>query len=224
MTNPENIKKMLITIFVLPIAVLGIVLLCIGIINRSKSKEVIIRRGLESIQSSRASSGAENLDVGNFSFTEYAKISSRAEKSYILSGERLQTKSPKFGIFRINVGKVMEVEKPKISFYKNNLAVSTACARTAVVNSLSKGVELYGNATLTTEDKRVLTCNELKWNNQDKTLLAEGNCIIRTPNEIIEAEEITTDIELKNFNVISKDKRWLKIAQEAFSMGMGEEK
>lgn len=160
-----------------------------------------------------------SVGISDFDFTEYTKTDNGVQKSFKLCGKKLQTKNPKIGIFRIAIGKIMELEKPRITFYKDNLPVSTASSNTGVINSLNKGITFFGNVGLITEEKRTLACNKLKWYNEQRYLLAEGNCILKSQNEVIKAEIIKTDIELKNFDVVSKNRGLLKTVTKTFLGG-----
>lgn len=208
MDNSPNPKRILISILILPIIVLVIVFFYIGIVN--KPKDLPVHEEAKPRKSPQGIFSGAELDLEDFTFTKYTKTDNGVEKSFVLSGKKLRTKNPKIGIFRIAIGKVVELEKPTITFYKNNLSISTASSKTGSMNLLNKSIDFYGNAGIITEDKRTLTCNKFKWDKEGKYLLAEGNCILKAEGKAIKAEVIKTDIELKDFDVVSKNRELLK--------------
>lgn len=201
-------KKILITILTLPLIALIIVFFCLGIINRAKDSP--IQETLKPDKPSKGVFSGARLDLEDFSFTEFTQTDKGMEKTFELCGKKLQTKSPKIGIFRIAIGKVVELENPMVKFYKNDLLISIASSKTGAMNFLNKGINFYGNVALITEEKRTLSCDKLKWNNEEKYLLAEGDCILKSDGRTVKAEVIKTDIELNNFNANSKKSRLLK--------------
>ena len=214
-------KKIRSSVFTTPIIVLILVFfcICVFIVNKPmdlSTQEVKPHKSLQGI------SGGASLDLRDFTFTEYTKTDNGGEKSFVVSGKKLQTANPKIGIFRIGIGKVIELEKPEITFYEDNLPISIAGSKTGVVNSLNtlnKGIIFYGNVTLITEDKRTLTCNKLEWNNGRKYLLAEGNCILKAEGETIKADIIKSDIVLNDFIIVAKNRGLIKTAMRMFSGG-----
>ncbi|MBL7131353.1 MAG: LPS export ABC transporter periplasmic protein LptC [Candidatus Omnitrophica bacterium] len=217
MFNFTKSKIIWISIFAVPIFVLVAIFFTIGIINKPKKatkKEIIEETPTQQlVKQPKSFSGlfsGVNLDLEDFTFTEYTQTDNGIEKNFVLCGKKLQTKNPKIGIFRIAIGKIIELESPMISFYKDNLLVSTITSKTGTMNPLNKALNFYGNVGLITKDKKTLTCSKLKWYKEKKYLLAEGDSILKAEGKTIRAEKIKTDIELKNFNVVSKNRRLLK--------------
>lgn len=217
MSNPTNTKKVLISILTIPIIVLILVFSYIGIAN--KPGNLPIQEEVKPRKSPAGMFSTGNHLIEDFTFTGYTQTDNGVQKTFVISGRKLQTANPKIGIFRIAIGKVVELEKPKITFYKNNLPISSASSKTGVMNSF-KGIDFCGNVGLITEDKRTLSCNKLKWNKEGKYLLAEGNCILRAEGKAVKAEMIKTDIELKNFDVVNnKGRRLLRSITKLFTGG-----
>lgn len=208
MANLSSTKKTLITILVIPVVILLIVLFCLGIINRPK--DLPIQEKLKPDRPSQGVFSGAKLDLEDFTFTEYAQTDKGTKKTFELCGKKLQTKSPKIGIFRVAIGKVVELENPRINFYKDDLLISIASSKTGAMNYLNKGIKFYGNVGLITKDTRTLSCNQLEWNNEQKYLLAEGDCVLKSEGRTVKAEAIKTDVELSNFNANGEKNRLLK--------------
>lgn len=216
----------LLSIFIFLIGILIFVFSYIAIFNKpSKPQELIKPQELpaqEEITHYKSTAGMfskGNHHLEDFDFTEYTLTDSGEEKSFVISGKKLQTANPKIGIFRIAIGKIVELENPTVTLYKDNLPVSIISSKAGTMNTLNKGIEFYGNAGLITKDKRTLTCDKLKWNNEEKFLLAEGNCILSAEGKAIKAEMIKTDTGLKDFNVVSKNRKPLNTVTKMFLGG-----
>lgn len=219
MPNPTNTEKTLISTLIIPTIVLAIVFFYIGIVNRPKDLPTQEQKEEKPRKSPQGIFSGVELDLEDFTFTEYTKTDNGVQKGFELYGKKLQTKNPKIGIFRVAIGKEMELEKPRITFYKDSLSVSTASSNTGIINPLNKGISFFGNVGLITEEKRTLTCNKLKWNNKQRYLLAEGNCILKAEGRTIESETIKTDVELKDFDVVSKNRGLLKTVTKLVTRG-----
>jgi hypothetical protein len=211
-------KKILIAVLILPVIILVGVFFWIGSVNKPEYQPTPEQKEAKPPKSSRGMFSGTNVDLEDFSFTEYIRTDSGVKKGFELSGKRFQTKNPRIGFFRIGIGRIVELEKPKITFYKNNLPVSTAEADTGAINSL-KGITFYGSVTLMTEEKKILTCDKLKWNNEEKYLLAEGDTVINNKGELIKAEVIKTDVELKECSINSRDRKWSSSINRLFLGG-----
>jgi len=219
-------KVVVISVILFPFVVLAVMSLCFSLINTPQKTPV--KQEVKQPESFEAEAlrtvkkySQANFKVEDFSFIEYMPSEAGAEmkKSFELSGRKLETKNPRLGIFRINIGKIVELESPEINFYKDNIAALKAKANAGVMNPINKDISFRGNVFLNTKDKRTLTCDKLRWDNEEKRLLAEGDCILKAGGEVISAEKIKTDIELKDFEVVNKEKSFLKTMTGIFSGG-----
>ncbi|MCK4883164.1 MAG: hypothetical protein KAS92_09085, partial [Candidatus Omnitrophica bacterium] len=96
-------------------------------------------------------------------------------------------------------------------FYQENSPVSTVRAKKAIVEiprsikniSLSalQRIDFLEGGVVITEDKRILAADRIELDGEKNLLLAQGNCILRYDGHAVRAHKITTDVELKNFNV-----------------------
>lgn len=193
-------KYILLSIPILLIMGVMVTFLAIGVTNRTRNLSIQQETKPPKSPAGIFSNGEHQFE--RFSFTEYKLKNNDVEKSYVISGQKFSTARPKIGIFRIAIGKVIELESPEITFYKDNLPVALAKSKTATMNPINNSINFYSNVLLITEDKRTLSCEQLKWDNNEKYLLAKGDCILSVEEKITKAEKIKTDIELKNFNII----------------------
>lgn len=137
--------------------------------------------------------------VEDFDITEY----NGAQKNFTLKGKKMQVKNRKFGTFRVAFGKIAEIDGATVVFYEDNKAVSTLISPKAAINLLNKEITFYDKVDVMTQDKRLLTSDKVTWNNDEKYILAKGNCILNSVDgKRITGDLIKTDIELRDYNVI----------------------
>jgi len=82
--------------------------------------------------------------IEGLSFTGYQQGSGGTEKDFVISAEKLETKSPRFGIFRVNLGKVIELKQPRITLYKDNHPYKYISAKNGILDPVNKKIELDG--------------------------------------------------------------------------------
>jgi len=141
-----------------------------------------------------------NPDIKNFDFTQYAKVGNRVERTFTVSGKKAKTANPKFGIFRIAIGKVVEIEEPKLTIYKNDIPISFTSSTYGKIGPLQDGLEFFKNVQVTTNDNRILKCRSLTWKAEDEHFVARGDCILVIDNKVIKSSKIETDAELEDFS------------------------
>jgi hypothetical protein len=137
--------------------------------------------------------------IEDFDITEY----SGGQKIFTVTGKKMRVKSRKAGTMRIAFGKVAEIDSAAVVFYKNNKAASTLISPRASIDLTDKQMTFYDKADVMTKDKRLLTSDKVTWNNDEKRILARGNCVLDTVDgKRITGDSIDTDVELRYYNVI----------------------
>ena len=158
-----------------------------------------------------------NFGVEDFVFTEYKDMSDGTEeKKFTIQGKRLGIESKKLGFFRVALAKAICIKDAEVTFYENNMPVSTLWAEEAVSDipfdadgisaALTRRIDFSGGIILMTEDKRTLTCDKLRWDKEEDCLFASGNCVLGYEGRRVRADLIKTDPTLRIFD-ISKDTR-----------------
>ena len=204
MTKFSKIKLLLVGIFVIPITVLIFIFVFMHFTNSFPEQKSAFNQesSFEETkhQKRQSSMFRSTYSVEDFSLTAYADN----QKSFTIQGKKLCAKNRKVGIFRVALGKVAEINDVQVIFYENNEPVSHLISSDGAMDLLTKDVDFYGNIALITEDKRTLTCDSLKWDNEGEFLLAKGNCILRVEGKTARGSLIKTDVGLRNFDVTSK--------------------
>lgn len=137
--------------------------------------------------------------VEDFDITEY----NGTQKNFTIQGKKMQVKNRKFGTFRVAFGKVAEIDGATVVFYEDNKAVSTLISPKAAINLLNKEITFYDKVDVITQDKRLLTSDKVTWNNDEKYILAKGNCVLdAVDGKRITGDLVKTDIKLRDYNVI----------------------
>lgn len=137
--------------------------------------------------------------VEDFDVTEY----NAGQKIFTVTGKKMRIKSRKAGIMRVAFGKVAEIAGAAVVFYEDNKAVSTLISPKASINLTNKQIIFYGKVDVMTQDKRLLTSDKVTWNNDEKRILAEGNCVLDTVDgKRITGDSIKTDTNLKDYYVM----------------------
>lgn len=169
---------------------------------------------------------SEGPSFENFSFTSYAKIENGMQKNFTISGKKVGLETKKFGWLSFAPVKVVQIKDARVAFYKNNILVSFATSKKAVLDmplkedmslsALMNKVEFYGNVTMTTPDHRSLTCDRLNWGSSEGRLFASGNCIINYGKKSVKADSVNLDTRLKNFSFKDDNKKRLRLFARAF--------
>lgn len=137
--------------------------------------------------------------VEDFDVTEY----NAGQKIFTVTGKKMRIKSRKAGTMRVAFGKVAEIAGAAVVFYEDNKAVSTLISPKASINLTNKQIIFYGKVDVMTQDKRLLTSDKVTWNNDEKRILAEGNCVLDTVDgKRITGDSIKTDTNLKDYYVM----------------------
>jgi len=143
--------------------------------------------------------GAQSVE--DFDVTEYIG----GQKIFTATGKKMRVKSRKAGTMRIAFGKVAEIDNAKVVFYEDNKAVSTLISPKASIDLTDKQMVFYDKAHIMTRDKRLLTSDKVTWNNDEKRILAEGNCVLDTVDgKRITGDSIKTDTDLKDYYVMTR--------------------
>lgn len=227
MVSPPGAKKVLIGIFGLPIIVLMIVFSYLGVVNKPEGPPIQKQEEVKQHNSPLRWFKGAKLDLGDFSVTEYVKTNNGVEKKFTIQGKKLGMENKKLGFISVPLPKIVCIKDIEVAFYENNLPVSYIWAESAVSGipfdfdnmsvALPKQLDFSGDITLVTEDKRILTCDKLRWDKENGRLLARGNCHLKYESERIKADLIKTDVTLKDFTVSKdKNKRIKKIAEVFF--------
>jgi len=193
LTKPKKI--LLITVITLSV-VLFFTFLYFTHLSKSQNKLMKVQENSET-----AVSRAKH-EMEEFTFTEYVHVNGRTEKSFVVSAERMQAKPLKVGIFRLGVGFSLEMENPEIVFYKGDAPISRARSSMGSVNPMNKHIILSNAPMLITNDKRILTCKSLEWDNENKQLIAKGKCFLKIEGKLIEAEAIKAGPALQEYSII----------------------
>lgn len=187
-----NKKFLLIGIFVVSVIVIASVLSNVYFVTASVHKKLIEQK-------------PETKDLAeDFNITEYED----GRKNFTLEGKKMQVKGRKAGTMRVAFGKVAEIDGATVVFYEGNKEVSTLMSPKATINLLNKEMTFYGKIDVITQDKRLLTSNEATWNNDEKCILAKGNCILdAVDGRRITGDFIKTDIKLEDYNAIKEESK-----------------
>lgn len=222
MPNLRSRNFLPIYILVIPIIILAVTFALLGVINRPGHSPVPVQEAQKPKAAPQSLFSGTKLDLEDFSLTEYTQDNGSVRKSFTISGKKLQTVNPKLGIFRIAIGKAIELKEPQITFYKNEQPIAGINSKTGSMNPLNKSINFFGDVNLITQDKKALTCEQLKWDNQGNYLLAEGNCVLISEQaQAVWADQLKTDVELKEYQIVNKDKNQFKNFANRFFRGGG---
>ncbi|HNQ51076.1 MAG TPA: hypothetical protein PKL03_06530 [Candidatus Omnitrophota bacterium] len=125
------------------------------------------------------------------------------DKVFTLKADRLLYRKGKvkpFG-FRFALLRSVELEKAEIVFFKDNKPIANLISDTAQLDPRTKNVIFTGKPVLMTETRRVLSANQIAWNNKDKKLLAKGDCYLGLDNGAKSAKIIVTEPGLTTYEV-----------------------
>ncbi|MFA5142973.1 MAG: hypothetical protein WC522_02230 [Candidatus Omnitrophota bacterium] len=181
--------------------VLIIALCCISIYALHKFYISAISKHSRAISSKAAA-------LEEFDLSEYS--AGGAYKKLTIQGKKLGIAAKKLGIFRLAPAKVTEIQDVSITFYEKGAVISQITAKKAFLNasvedenpmaSIVKEMDFSGKVDVVTGDRRTLVCSRLKWDNGLNRIFASGNCVLRFDNNVIRADQIDSDLKLRDFN------------------------
>lgn len=103
--------------------------------------------------------------------------------------------------FRVALGKSTELQDVDMTFYLNGEPVSCLHSNKALLDKKRKNIVFQGKPAMLTRSHRALSARELKWDNDSRSIQAQGNCVLSIDGVNQYAEAITTDIDLNNVTV-----------------------
>ncbi|MBI5555568.1 MAG: hypothetical protein HY920_06950 [Elusimicrobia bacterium] len=137
--------------------------------------------------------------IEGFELTEF----NQGKIVFILKAKQLCLRNRKvmpFG-FRVALGKSAELQDVDMTFYLNGEPVSCLHSNKALLDKKRKNIVFQGKPAMLTRNHRVLSAQELKWDNDSRSIQAQGNCVLARDGVNQYAEAITTDIDLNNVTV-----------------------
>jgi hypothetical protein len=165
------------------------------------------------------------VSLEEFSFTEYAD--NGATKKFTIEGKKLSEAGREFGVFKLGPAKVMKLKNIIVTFYEGGMPVSRLYAKKGILEpmrdkrdlrkSLTSAIDFSGYISVITEEKRTLTCDELRWDNIQNRIFARGNCILRYEGKMARADLMDTDPGLKNFKCSKDRKKNIRIFKKILS-------
>lgn len=162
----------------------------------------------------------------DFNFTQYTD--NGALKRFTVQGRKIFPESKEIGILTLRTGaqKAVRLSDVRVTFYENNLPVSFIEAKKAVLDtapdknnipgSLMSEIDLFGDISVVTEDRRTLSCNSLLLDSEKNRMSAGGNCAMRYEGKTVKADYINSDIKLRDFSYWNDTKKRFKSLAKIF--------
>lgn len=157
-----------------------------------------------------------NQSFEDFDFTKYDKD----KKIYRISGKKITGQNKRFGIFRIAIGKVLEIKDAQVTFYEYDKPVSYLSSSFGEMDLATSELNLSKRPCMITEDKKILICDNIIYS-EESNITGNGNCILKAQGEIVKADIIKADIKLNNYQVINKNKTKKPIINIGKIIGIG---
>ncbi len=128
------------------------------------------------------------------------------KKSMLIRADKLYVRNRKINPlgFRIALGKSAELEEVDATFFKDNKPVACLHSKTAVMDKKRSNILFKGRPFLLTGSQRSLKAREIFWDNSESKLFAKGNCALGIDKTVHKGATVTTDVELRDFQVTSE--------------------
>lgn len=145
----------------------------------------------------------------DFNFTEYVKYKNKIGKKFTISGKSMGLRGDALGPFQVGPVKRLYIRGAKTEFYEQDQIVSTVISKRAytvplvtktIGSAIAKKLEFENDITVTTGDFRMLTCDNLTWDNIENKFFAHGNCILRYDGEALRTDVMVLSADLKEFS------------------------
>lgn len=193
-------KKTACTALAIPMVAILTLFLCVTTAN-SQDKYFQPQEQLAST-ALRFTPAQPNLDMRDFTFTEYTKTKQSLQKVVVLCGGKTKTGKLRLGIFGLLTGKVIELKNPEITFSHNNETVSHARSDSGTISMKNQSLPFSGNVTLIAENTsspKKLLCQNLLWDNKRQFILANGDCVLVTDSKPTTISAIKTNTSLSSW-------------------------
>lgn len=184
-------KKSLIVIFSLVV-----IFLIMGLIV---TREQLLHQYFYLNKEAKSESLLEKPIITGFQLVGYDK----ANKLFVVNAKEMYLRNRKiepFG-FRLAIGKSAELENVEATFYKDNEQISCLYSKSAVMDIKKKNILFDGKPFLITKDKKTLSAEKIAWDNAQRSLVAEGRCVLGMDGKNQAVSLVKTDVGLDNFTI-----------------------